>query len=102
MDIFNILKILGLFNSGFKSPHPKFWKALKFSFMGFPGGSDGKESACSPGDLSLISGLGRFPREGNGNPVQFSCLGNPMDREAGGCSLGDRKESDKTKHSTAH
>ena len=68
MDIFNILKILGLFNSGFKSPHPKFWKALKFSFMGFPGGSDGKESACSPGDLSLISGLGRSPGGGNGNP----------------------------------
>ena len=67
MDIFNILKILGLFNSGFKSPHPKFWKALKFSFMGFPGGSDGKESACSPGDLSLISGLGRSP--GKPTPV---------------------------------
>ena len=70
--------------------------------MDFSGGSVGKESACNAGDLGSISGLGRFPGEGNGHPLQFSCLGNPMDREAGGCSLGDRKESDKTKHSTAH
>ena len=47
----------------------------------FPGGSDGKESACNAGDPSLISGLGRFPREENGNPLQYSCLENPMDGE---------------------
>ena len=41
--------------------------------------SDGKESACNAGDLDLIPGLGRFPREGNGNPLQYSCLENPMD-----------------------
>ena len=46
---------------------------------GFPGGSDGKESACSVGDLGLIPGSGRSPREGNGNPLQYSCLENPMD-----------------------
>ena len=46
---------------------------------GFPGGSDGKESACSVGDQDLIPGLGRFPGEGNGNPLQYSCLENPMD-----------------------
>ena len=46
---------------------------------GFPGGSDGKESACSAGDLGLIPGWGRSPGEGNGNPLQYSCLGNPMD-----------------------
>ena len=50
--------------------------------LGFPGGSDGKESACNAGDLGLIPGLGRSPGEGNGYPFQYSCLGNPMDREA--------------------
>ena len=47
--------------------------------MGFPGGSDGKESACDAGDLGSIPGLGRSPGEGNGNPLQYSCLENPMD-----------------------
>ena len=41
-----------------------------------------KESTCSARDRGLIPGLGRFPREGNDNPFQYSCLGNPMDREA--------------------
>ena len=50
--------------------------------MGFPGGSDGKESACNAGDLSLIPQSRKFPREGNSNPLQYSCLGNPMDRGA--------------------
>ena len=50
--------------------------------MGFPGGSDGKESACNAGDLSSIPGLGRSPEEWNGNPLQYSCLENSMDREA--------------------
>ena len=47
----------------------------------FPGGSDGKESACSAGDPGFIPGLGRSLGEGNGNPLQYSCLGNPMDRD---------------------
>ena len=50
--------------------------------MGFPGGSDGKESACNAGDLGLIPGPERSAGEGNGNPFQYSCLGNPMDRGA--------------------
>ena len=50
--------------------------------MGFPGSLDGKESACNAGDLGLIPGLGRSPGEGNGNPFQYSCLENPMDRGA--------------------
>ena len=50
--------------------------------MGFPGGSDSKESACNAGDPSSIPGLGRSPGEGNGNPLQYSCLDNPMDRGA--------------------
>ena len=47
--------------------------------MSFPGGSDGKESACNAGDLRLIPRLGRSSGEGNGNPLQYSCLENPMD-----------------------
>ena len=50
--------------------------------MGFPGGSDGKESACNARDLGSISGSGRSPGGGNGNPLQYSCLENPMDRGA--------------------
>ena len=48
----------------------------------FPGGSDCKESACNVGDPGSIPGLVRSPGEGNGNPVQYSCLENPMDRGA--------------------
>ena len=47
---------------------------------GFPGGSDGKESAYNAGDPGLIPGSGRSPGEGNGYPLQYSCLENPMDR----------------------
>ena len=50
--------------------------------MGFPDGSDGKESACNAGDPGSIPGSGRSPGEVNGNPLWYSCLGNPMDREA--------------------
>ena len=53
---------------------------LSASLMGFPGGSDGKESAYSVGDPGWISRLGRCPGEGNGNPHQYSCLENSMDR----------------------
>ena len=49
---------------------------------GFPGGSDGKESACNVGDLGLIPGLGQSPGEGHNNPLQHSCLENPMDKGA--------------------
>ena len=48
-------------------------------FMGFPGGSDSKESACNEGDLGSIPGSGRFPGGGHGNPLQYSCLENSMD-----------------------
>ena len=47
-------------------------------YFGFPGGSDGKESACKAGDLGLIPGLERSPGEGNGKPLQYSHLENPM------------------------
>ena len=45
--------------------------------MGFPGGTDGNESACNAGDPGSFPGSGRSPREGNGNPLQYSCLENP-------------------------
>ena len=48
--------------------------------MGFPGGSDGKESTCNTENLGSILGLGRSPGGGLGNPLQYSCLGNPKDR----------------------
>ena len=51
--------------------------------MGFLGGSDGKESTCNVGDLGLIPGLGRCPGEGNGNPLQYSCLENSRTEEPG-------------------
>ena len=50
--------------------------------MDFPGGSDGKETGCNAGDLGSILGLGRSPGEGNVGPLQYSCLGNLMDRGA--------------------
>ena len=55
---------------------------IYLGFKGFTGGSEVKASASDAGDLGLIPGLGRSPGEGNGNPLQYSCLENPMDREA--------------------
>ena len=48
-------------------------------YSGFPGGSEGETSTCNAGDQGLIPGSGRSPGEGNGNPLQYSCLENPMD-----------------------
>ena len=53
-----------------------------WKFKGFPDGSGGKETTCNAGDTGLIPGLGRSPREGNGNPLQYSYLKNPMDKGA--------------------
>ena len=91
--------VLGLCFSSFTSILPSskrlsflpwvFWALLLniswlyvLEFKGFPVGSDGKESACSAGDLCLISGLGRSPGKGNGNPLQYSCLENSLNRGA--------------------
>ena len=54
----------------------------KSLYMACTGGSEVKSSACNVGDLGSIPGSGRSPGEGNGNPLQYSCLENPMDREA--------------------
>ena len=56
----------------------KYW-ILLLTTKSFPGGSDGKASAWNAGDPGLIPGLGRSPGEGNGTPLQYSCLENPMD-----------------------
>ena len=65
--------------------------------MGFLGGSDGKESACNVGNLDLIPESGRSPGKGNGNPLQYSCLGNPTDRGAWRATVhGFTKELDTT------
>ena len=63
---------------------------------GFPGGSEVKASACNAGDLGSISRLGRSPGEGNGNPLQYSCLENPMDGGAWETTVHGVAESDMT------
>ena len=55
-----------------------------WEYLGFPGGSDGEESACNAEDLALIPGSGRSPGEGNGYPLQYSCLENSIDEGPGG------------------
>ena len=70
-------------------------------FLGFPGGSNGKESACKGGDPGSIPGLGRSPGKGNGNSLQYSCLENPSgQRKLAGYCPWARKELDMTEHST--
>ena len=58
--------------------------------MGFPSGSDGKESTCNVGDLELIPGSGRSPGEGNGNPLQYPCLENGQEEPGRLQSMGSR------------
>ena len=68
-----------------------------YRIWGFPGGSDGKESAYNAGDPGLIARPGRIPGEWNGYPLQYPCLENPMDRGAGQATVhGVAKESDMT------
>ena len=66
------------------SPRPQPLITTNLSMVlfvwGFPCGSAGKEYTCNVGDLGSIPGLGRSPGDGNGNPLQYSCLENPMDR----------------------
>ena len=75
-----------------------FWLFFSFAF------TDGKKSECSTGDLGSIPRLGKSSREGNGNPLQYSCLENPMDRGAWQYSPWGRKELDMTErlHFTFH
>jgi len=65
--------------------------------LGFPGGLDSKESASNAGDPTSVPGCGRSPGGGHGNPLQYSCLENPTDREAWQATVhGIAKESDMT------
>ena len=68
--------------------------------LGFPGGSDGKESTCNVGDPGLIPGSRRSPGEGNGYPLQYSCLENPMDRGTWWATVHGVTESDTTEQLT--
>ena len=71
--------------------------AMRYVDLGFPSSADSKESACNAGDLGLIPGLGRSPRGGHGNPLQYSCLENPDgQRSLTGYSPWGCKESDVT------
>ena len=69
---------------------------LDLDKTGFPGGSDGKESACIVGDLGSISGLGKSSGEGNDNPLQYSCLEDFMDSGAWWATVHGVAESDTT------
>ena len=74
-----------------------FFMAKLYSIVGFPGSSGVKNLPSNAGDVGSISGLGRSPGEGNGNPLQSSCLGNPMDRGTWQATVhGVAKESDMT------
>ena len=74
----NFISSLPVFGS--RSIHTQVFHYLVPQIAGgFPGGSEGKESFCNTGDLGWIPGLGRSPGEGNGKPLQYSCLKNPMD-----------------------
>ena len=86
---------LGLIPGLGRSPGEGNSYPLQYSW-GFPGGSGGKESACSAGDLGSVPGSERFPEEENGYPIQYSCLRNSIDRGAWQASPWDRKESDTT------
>ena len=87
------------------SKHGEFNYSFIFSnfifvncLLEFPWGSDGKASACNLGDQGSIPGSGRSSGEGNGNPLQYSCLGNPTDREAWWATVQEVLEMDTTEH----
>ena len=68
---------------GFEASRDRLTLLLGAKAVSFPSGSEVKASACNAGDPGLIPGLGRSPREGNSNPLQYSCLENPMGGGAG-------------------
>ena len=77
------MQMLLLLSSGLSVEIRKWVPLASFRLSGSPGGSDGKESASSAGDMSSILASGQYPGEGNGKLLQYSCLENCMDREPG-------------------
>ena len=75
-EIALIVSVMGCFGGAL---YKKFAHSYSRYFIVFPGGSEGKASPCNAGDLGSLPGSGRSPGEGNGNPLQYSCLQNPMD-----------------------
>ena len=73
--------------------YPFFFSCLPIQFGSFPGGLDGKASAYNAEDLGSIPGLGKSPGEGNGTPLQYSCLENPMDGAAWQATVHDVAKS---------
>ena len=70
---------LPTFIGSYRKPGNSRKTSVPLTMLGFPGGSEVKVSACNAGDLGSIPESGRSPGEGNGNPLQYSCLENPMD-----------------------
>ena len=87
---------VGYLGRGCKVPNSKPGGNSSTSRLGFPGGSDSKESACNVGDLGSIPGWGKSPRGEHGNPLQHSCQENPMDRGAWQATVHRVAESDMT------
>ena len=77
--------------SGIESNHHIY---NQHTLQRLPGGSDGKESACNAEDLGSIPGLGISPGDGHGNPLQYFCLENPVDRETWQATIHSVSESD--------
>ena len=87
---------------GLQTPAAAGLHSLFFTGFCFPGGSDSKESACNAGDACLIPGLGRSHGEGNGHPLQYPCLGNPMDGGAWRATAGVIESNTNTTKQLTH
>ena len=103
----NLQSLMFLASAGVFFTTSATWEALNLTRWDltriYVGGSDGKESACSAGNLGLIPGLGRSPGGGHGNPLQYSCLENPHgQRSLVGYSQWSWTESDTTEQLSKH